>query len=86
MDKEQLNARRAAAKAFMESLDKLSDSLNSPASETAKAKPQSPAPSPPPPPKKARTPQFSFADLEEAIADIEQFMQNQEHQPPEASE
>lgn len=101
--KEQLEARRAAAKAFMESIDNLCDSFKTPTDEMAKAKSQSastPPPRPPrpahpplaplvplvPPPKITKAPHFSFADLEEAIADIEQFMQSQEHKPPEASE
>jgi|JI71714CRNA_FD_contig_121_381238_length_1298_multi_9_in_0_out_0_1 hypothetical protein len=77
--KEELEGRRAATQAFFESLDKLCDSLNAPVDEPVKAKPI--APPPPPRAKKAKPPQFSFADLEDAIADIENYLA-EKHTPP----
>ena len=81
MDSDQQNLRRASAKAFFESLDQMNDSApTKEASQTAKSN----SPSAPNPAAKQRKPkpQFSFAELEDAIADIDQFMQSKEQKPP----
>lgn len=76
---EEFEGRRAATQAFFESLDKLCDSLNVPVDQPVKAKPI--APPPPPRAKKAKPPQFSFADLEDAIADIENYLAEKQTPP-----
>ena len=76
---EELEGRRAATQAFFESLDKLCDSLNVPVDQPVKPKPI--APLPPPRAKKQKAQSFSFADLEDAIADIENYLA-QKHTPP----
>jgi hypothetical protein len=79
--KEELEGRRAATQAFFESLDKLCDSLNAPVDEPVKPKPIAPLPPPPPRAKKAKPSQFSFADLEDAIADIENYLAEKKTPP-----
>ena len=66
MDHQQRELRRAAAKAFAESLNKLEQTLCAPESE--------PAPVPEAP--------ISLLDLEQAVADIERFMQAKEKTAP----
>jgi len=72
MDSHQQELRRAATEAFFESLDKLQETLNVDGQ-----------PLPVPPPKTAPNqgesePEISLATLEQAVADIEQFMQTRE--------
>ena len=76
MESNQHAMRRAAAEAFIESLNKLQETLiaeenhvaplviNSPVSNTARPQPPSPA--------------FDLASLEQAVEDIEQFIQAKE--------
>jgi len=85
MDSDRENLRRASAKAFFESLDQMNEAARAQeASQTAKSNPTS-ASSPAAKQRKPK-PQFSFAELEEAIADIDQFMQSKEQKPPESQE
>jgi hypothetical protein len=79
MDLHQRELRRAAAEAFIESLDKLQETLcsaenqpNPPAPE-AIAQPPAKAPEPSKPPI-----EINLDTLEQAVADIEQFMQAKE--------
>ncbi|HLO52543.1 MAG TPA: hypothetical protein VK211_29355 [Kamptonema sp.] len=81
MDSDQQNLRRASARAFFESLDQMNDAARAQeASQTAKSNPTPTAK------QRKPKPQFSFAELEEAIADIDQFMQSKEQKPPESQE
>lgn len=64
---EQRELRRAAAKAFMESLDKLQETLSAPEAETVKSQPVTAAPA---------MPDDQLEEFEQAVADIERFMQS----------
>ncbi|GAB4150731.1 MAG: hypothetical protein Fur0046_29850 [Cyanobacteria bacterium J069] len=72
MNSHQRDLRYAASQAFIESLNQLSDRLSQPetaaASEPPRRAPAAPA--------KERSPQFTVQDLEDAVADIEQFTQS----------
>lgn len=74
MDQNQNSYRRAAAKAFFDSLDQLQETLDVADLPTAKPQPPAAKPNPSKPEKTSRS-TFTLADLEEAAADIEQFMQ-----------
>ncbi len=79
MNQRQRELRRAAARAFMESLDQLHDTLQSP--ETQPAHPDSPQPkglkaTPPP--------QFDLSTFEQAVADIEAFIEKQKEEEGES--
>ncbi|MDF0555951.1 hypothetical protein [Kamptonema sp. UHCC 0994] len=77
MEPDRQDLRRASARAFFESLDQMNELARAQeASQAAKSNSTS-VPSPAAKQKKPK-PQFSFAELEEAIADIEQFMQSRE--------
>ncbi len=76
MDLQQQDARRAAARAFIESLDKLQETLCSDAGQAATPAPEaieavvgSPSQTPV---------EINLDTLEQAVADIEQFMQAKE--------
>ncbi|MCY7321206.1 MAG: hypothetical protein LH660_05240 [Phormidesmis sp. CAN_BIN36] len=76
MDLQQQDTRRAAAKAFIESLDKLQETLCSDASQAA-------APQPKAVEEVVNSPsensiEINLDTLEQAVADIEQFMQTKE--------
>lgn len=82
MDRKQQNVRRAAAQAFMESLNQLQDVLGS---ETASAAPPATGKPLRQPTdlrleKSAVPPQSDLTEFEQAAADIEAFMQNQSEQ------
>ncbi|MGV0025065.1 hypothetical protein [Phormidesmis priestleyi] len=72
MDSHQQQLRRAATEAFFESLDKLQETLG----VDGKPIPVSPPKAAPPPPESGS--QISLASLEQAVADIEQFMRTRE--------
>ncbi|PJF23634.1 MAG: hypothetical protein CUN53_21895, partial [Phototrophicales bacterium] len=67
MNSQHRELRYAASQAFIESLNQLSDRLSQPDPAAAEA--------PHPEMDKARSPQFTVQDLEDAVADIEQFTQ-----------
>lgn len=67
MNSHQQELRYAASQAFIESLDQLSDRLSQPEPASAEAPHREVD--------KARSPQFTVQDLEDAVADIEQFTQ-----------
>ena len=76
MDLQQQDVRRAAAKAFIESLNKLQETLCSEAGQAV-------TPEPKPVEKVAASPvespiEINLDTLEQAVADIEQFMQSKE--------
>ncbi len=89
-DDDQKDLRRASAQSFFESLDELFDSIESSSSQPAPPK------SPPPPaksssqssspPKKARPAKINLSDFEDAIADLEQFIQNKHQKRPESNQ
>jgi hypothetical protein len=84
MDRDQQDLRRASARAFFESLDQMNELARAQdKSQNTKPNPQSTGSA-----AKQKKPKatFSFAELEEAIADIEQFMQSKEPKPPESQE
>ncbi len=85
-DDDQKDSRRASAQSFFESLDELFDYIeasSSPAAEsqlpTVQAKSSSP-------PKKARPAKINLSDFEDAIADLEQFIQKKNQKRPEVKE
>ena len=88
-DDDQKDLRRASAQSFFESLDELFD-IESNSSQPAQPK------SPPPqaksssrsssPPKKARPAKINLSDFEDAIADLEQFIQNKHQKRPESNQ
>lgn len=84
MNQSQQELRRAASKAFMESLDQLGMSLNSEAEEASEAK-TAPVPEPQASVKKTPAAQaMSVEELEDAVADIEQFIQEMQKQNSES--
>lgn len=84
-DDDQKDSRRASAQSFFESLDELFDYIeaSSPAAEsqsaTVQAKPSSQ-------PKKAKPAKINLSDFEDAIADLEQFIQKKHQKRPEVKE
>ncbi|NQE36893.1 hypothetical protein [Microcoleus asticus] len=89
-DDDQKDLRRASAQSFFESLDELFDSIESNSSQAAQPK------SPPPqaksssqsssPPKKTRPAKINLSDFEDAIADLEQFIQKKHQKRPESNQ
>jgi hypothetical protein len=72
MDSHQEELRRAATEAFFESLDKLQETLG------VDDQPIPVSPHKATPTQEASEPEISLASLEQAVADIEQFMQTRE--------
>lgn len=85
-DDDQKDSRRASAQSFFESLDELFDSIE--ASSNEPAQPQSPtvAPKSSSQPKKARPAKINLSDFEDAIADLEQFIQKKHQKRPESNQ
>lgn len=85
-DDDQKDSRRASAQSFFESLDELFDSIE--ASSNEAAQPQSPtvAPKSSSQPKKARPAKINLSDFEDAIADLEQFIQKKHQKRPESNQ
>ncbi|TAF55425.1 MAG: hypothetical protein EAZ60_13225 [Oscillatoriales cyanobacterium] len=80
MDEDDLkDSRRASAQAFFQSLDELFDYIE--ASPQAKSASQ-----PSSPPKKAKPAKINLSDFEDAIADLEQFIQNKRQNRPESNQ
>jgi hypothetical protein len=89
-DDDQKNLRRASAQSFFQSLDELFDHIESnssqavePQSRSPQAKSSSQSSSPP---KKARPAKINLSDFEDAIADLEQFLQNKHQKRPESNQ
>ena len=84
------DSRRASAQSFFQSLDELFDYIE--ASNTEVAQPQSlspqakPASQPSCPPQKAKPAKINLSDFEDAIADLEQFIQNKRQNRPESNQ
>ncbi|WP_421654945.1 hypothetical protein [Leptothermofonsia sp. ETS-13] len=74
MNQRQRELRRAAARAFMESLDQLHNTLQSPETQPAQPEPDTAQPK-----GLKATPllQFDLNTFEQAVADIEAFIENQ---------
>lgn len=85
-DDDQKDSRRASAQSFFESLDELFDYIE--ASSNEPAQPQSPtvAPKSSSQPKKARPAKINLSDFEDAIADLEQFIQKKHQKRPESNQ
>ena len=73
MNQQQRNLRHAAAEAFIESLDQLQQTLQSTDSQTALPPRSAPVKRPEPTPPASA--QFDLGSFEQAVADIEQFIQ-----------
>ncbi|MBD2461841.1 hypothetical protein H6G89_12360 [Oscillatoria sp. FACHB-1407] len=84
MNQSQQELRRAAAKAFMESLDQLGMSLSSPEEEVSEAKPAPASHAKTAPQKPPASASLTVEELEDAVADIEQFIQGIQNQNSEA--
>jgi hypothetical protein len=89
-DYDQKDLRRASAQSFFQSLDELFDYIESnssqavePQSRSPQAKSSSQSSSPP---KKARPAKINLSDFEDAIADLEQFLQNKHQKRPESNQ
>ena len=80
------DSRRASAQAFFESLDELFDYIESSSSQPVQPKPLPPQPLPSSPPKKAKPAKINLSDFEDAIADLEQFIQKKRQKPPESNQ
>lgn len=78
MDQHQRDLRSAATRAFMESLSQLQETL-----QTAEDQPVTPAPpvEPAPASRLEADPGFDLDNLEQAIADIEEFIQARRQSP-----
>ncbi|XZN98754.1 MAG: hypothetical protein ACM65K_10985 [Microcoleus sp.] len=85
-DYDQKDSRRASAQSFFESLDELFDYIE--ASSSPAVEPQSPAVAPKSssPPKQPKPAKINLSDFEDAIADLEQFIQNKRRSRPESKE
>jgi hypothetical protein len=81
---QQHEERHAAAQAFVESLTQLEQTLESAELVKKHSLPQSPAKLDPSEPSTQESAQFSLSRFEDAIADLEQFIQNNQSQenPP----
>ena len=85
-DDYQKDLRRASAQSFFQSLDELFDHIesnSSPAAEPQSRYPQAKSSSPP---KQARPAKINLSDFEDAIADLEQFLQNKRQKRPESNQ
>ncbi len=84
------DSRRASAQSFFQSLDELFDYIE--ASNPDAAQPQSqspqakPASQPSSPPKKAKPAKINLSDFEDAIADLEQFIQKKRQNRSESNQ
>ncbi|MBD0311729.1 MAG: hypothetical protein ICV86_02215 [Microcoleus sp. T3-bin5] len=85
-DDDQKNLRRASAQSFFQSLDELFDSIESNSSQVAEPQSRSPQAKSSSPPKKARPAKINLSDFEDAIADLEQFLQNKHQKRPESNQ
>jgi hypothetical protein len=85
-DDDQKDSRRASAQSFFESLDELFDYIE--ASSNEPVQPQSPTvvPKSSSQPKKARPAKINLSDFEDAIADLEQFIQKKHQKRPESNQ
>lgn len=77
MNQEQRSQRSASADAFLDALEQFEEALQLSDSPSNKSQPPSANHSPSQPEKKKKT-SFSLADLEEAVADIEQYFQSRQ--------
>ena len=84
-DDDQKDLRRASAQSFFESLDELFDSIESNSSQPAPPKSPPPQAKSSSPPKKARPAKINLSDFEDAIADLEQFIQSKHQKRPESN-
>ncbi len=75
MDQSQRELRQAAAEAFMESLDQLQETLQSSPEPPAIVAPVNPEQ-----PRKTSSSQFDLDTFEQAVADIEEFIEQQQKQ------
>ena len=85
-DDDQKDLRRASAQSFFESLDELFDSIESNSTQAAQPKSPPPQAKSSSPPKKARPAKINLSDFEDAIADLEQFIQNKHSKRPESNQ
>ncbi|MGB3264370.1 MAG: hypothetical protein WBA89_10450 [Microcoleus sp.] len=89
-DDDRKDSRRASAQSFFQSLDELFDYIET--ANTEAAQPPSPppqaksAPQPSSPPKKAKPAKINLSDFEDAIADLEQFVQQKRQKRPESNQ
>lgn len=85
-DDDQKNLRRASAQSFFQSLDELFDYIESSSSQAAEPQSRPPQAKPSSPPKQARPAKINLADFEDAIADLEQFIQSKRQKRPESNQ
>lgn len=85
-DDDQKDLRRASAQSFFESLDELFDSIESNTSQPAQPKSPPPQAKSSSAAKKARPAKINLSDFEDAIADLEQFIQNKHQKRPESNQ
>ena len=81
------DSRRASAQSFFQSLDELFDYIETSSSQPIQPKSLPPQPLPSSsPPKKAIPAKINLSDFEDAIADLEQFIQKKHSKRPESNE
>ena len=86
-DDDQKDSRRASAQSFFESLDELFDSIEAKSSPTAESPSVAVEPKSSIPPKTwAQPAKINLSDFEDAIADLEQFIQKKHSKRPESNE
>ncbi|WP_445245515.1 hypothetical protein [Microcoleus sp. OTE_8_concoct_300] len=85
-DYDQKDLRRASAQSFFQSLDELFDYIESNSSPAAEHQSRPPQAKPSSPPTKARPAKINLSDFEDAIADLEQFIQNKRQKRPESNQ
>jgi hypothetical protein len=85
-DDDQKDSRRASAQSFFESLDELFDSIEAKSSPTAESPSAAVESKSSIPPKKAKPAKINLSDFEDAIADLEQFIQKKHSKRPESNE
>ena len=86
-DDDQKDSRRASAQSFFESLDELFDSIEAKSSPTAESPSAAVEPKSSIPPKTwAQPAKINLSDFEDAIADLEQFIQKKHSKRPESNE
>ena len=84
------DSRRASAQSFFQSLDELFDYIEAANPDAAQPQPASPQAKPASEsasrPKKAKPAKINLSDFEDAIADLEQFIQNKRQNRPESNQ
>jgi hypothetical protein len=85
-DDDQKDSRRASAQSFFDSLDELFDYIEASSSPVAESQSAAVESKPSSQPQKARPAKINLSDFEDAIADLEQFIQKKHQKRPESNQ